>query len=170
MKISRLRKAYNAKVVSLGYRMYGERDYEKSLLAAGKIKRLGIDYQTYIEIAFMLLEPLCKKNGWNYPYYNVVTSDSTIQRVDDLIRLETAKPASEEKIEKRFEREQLRAAEYSFLQKYLLWMHDRVSVKPAREIKESKAEMSFAAEQYCRNYGIHPVIYNYVELAQKVSL
>lgn len=169
MKISRLRMAYNAKVKSLGYNMGGEKDYEKSLLAAGKIKRLGVDYQTYIEIAFMLLEPMCNKNGWNYPFYNIVIADSTIQRVDDLIRLETAKPTSEEKIEERFEREQLRAAEYAFLQNYLLWMHGKTN-KPAREIKESKAEMSFAAEQYCRNYGIHPIVYNYVELAQKVSL
>jgi len=80
-----LREAYIAKCKELGHTIRGDKDPEKTLIAAQKVARLGLSYAEYMELAFALLKSLCEYNGWKYPWYNVVISDSTINRIEKLI-------------------------------------------------------------------------------------
>ena len=158
-----LRKAYIAKCKELGHTIRGDKDPEKTLIAAQKVARLGLSYAEYMELAFALLKSLCEYNGWKYPWYNVAISDSTIQRIEKLMQLETGrvdkKPASKLQSEKQL------AEEYQYLTEYLAWASGEAE-KPTRTIYTDKEIKHKAATQFCRNYGISPIITNYNRLAQ----
>lgn len=157
-----LREAYINKCRELGHMVRGDKDPEKTLIAAQKVARLGLSYTEYIELAFALLRSLCEHQGWEYPWYNVVISDSTINRIKKLLELETGrieKPAS------RLPTEMQLAEEYQYLTEYLAWVQGEAE-KPIRTIFTDKKIKQQAATQFCRNYGISPIITNYNRLAQ----
>jgi hypothetical protein len=157
-----LRKSYIDKCREIGYQVRGDKDPERTLIAAKKVARLGISYTEYIELAFALLKSLCEYQGWKYPWYNVVISDSTISRIKKLLELETGR--IENPAEKLPTEMQL-AEEYQYLTEYLAWAGGEAE-KPTRTIFTDKKIKQQAAVKFCRNYGISPIITNYNMLAQ----
>jgi hypothetical protein len=157
-----LRIAYINKCKDVGHIIRGDKDPEKTIIAAQKVARLGLSYEEYIELAFALLKSLCEHQGWQYPWYNLVISDSTISRIGKLLELETGRV---DNIDAKLTFERQLAEEYQYLTEYLAWAGGEAE-KPIRTIFTDKTVKIRAAEQFCINYGISPIIKNYNKLAQ----
>lgn len=155
-----LRLAYITKCKELGVTLRGDKDVEKTVLAAQKISRLGISYAEYMDLAFALLKPMCQHQGWRYPWYNIVISPSVISRIRKLLELEVSSTNTTAAVEQ----EALLADEFQYLLEYVSWVRGDGD-KPVRYHISSYVVKKKAAEKLCSTYGI-PVIYDYNKLAQ----
>jgi len=130
---------------------------------AQKIAALGLPYSVYVEAACSLLHRWANHKGWKYPYWNVVTSDSTIGRIKTML----------EYVDNLHSDADYHAAftdELSFALDYVWWLNGQGDVRPRRTRKRPSRNVTVEVSEYlCRMYGIPFVTSNYNEIAKELK-
>lgn len=107
----------------------GDRNPCKTEAAARKVSGLGLDYNTYVELAMKILQPTAQYYRWPYPYWNAVISDKTIERVRKLAKLTPVTVINNDNLDAE---EELFEAELSYAVDYVEWWFGRLACKPSR--------------------------------------
>jgi len=148
MKIHLLKRAYIALIEErYGVRLWGDKNPERTEMVAQKVMRLGLDYGEFVNVATSLWHVRANEKGWPYPYWNVVTSDTTFERINAVLDLsDTMLSAPDESSQ--YE------AEAAFAFAYVYWMIGRNDVKPRREVDSGIDVRVKVAEYICSTHGL----------------
>ena len=148
MKIHPLRFAYITLMRKrYGARLGGDKNPERTEAVAQKVSRLGLDYDEFVNVATSLWHVWANEKGWPYPYWNLITSDTTFERIQDVLGL------SEEMLSAPDDSSQYEAeAAYAFA--YVHWMMGRTEDKPRREMDSDIDVRVKVAEHICNINGL----------------
>ena len=161
MKIHPLRLAYIDYIKQeYGKSLWGDKSPERTSIVAQKVMRLGLDYDDYVEVACSIHHRWAKAKGWPYPYWNVVTSDGTIKRVNKLIDIAGCLADTGNSAE--FEMELM------FALNYVWWLLGQVDDRPRRSAPASVDTRMRVAEYVCMTHGIFYVTSNLNIIASQI--
>lgn len=136
-------------------------DYERTARIAQKVHQLGVSYEIFIECAAMLWNDWSVKQGHPYPYWNVITSDGTFERLQELHTY--SEYFSDDDYADDYE------SELKFAYSYVDWMLGNNGSKPHRANgKPPAVVLMAAAECVCNWYGIPYLSSNYNVMAKQV--
>lgn len=121
--------------------------------AAMKISGMGLNYETYVELAIKLCKSFMKHFGWKYPYYNAVISDKTIAKVKGMVNYADVLETKDDT--ELFENELL------FATQYIEWWFGRGERPYRNGIDVPMTIRSDVAEYLCRLYGLQFTSSNY---------
>lgn len=158
LKMHPLKAAYNA-YIGEHYGAYDSREDEaKAEVVAQKIHKLGLPYEAFVEVACSLWHRWTVQKGWKYPYWNLVVSDSTFDRLSKLLEYTDVGQVSVDEFE----------YELAHLLDYInWWLGD--GDKPVRELDVPVQIKIDVSEYVCEMYGIQFVSSDYNYIAQQVE-
>lgn len=165
MTIHPLRREY-ADYVRRRYGRYvnGNPNPGRTEAVAQKVVALGIDYATYIEISMSLWCRWAKSKGWEYPYWNAVTSDGTIDRVRNTIG------ALDSVLDLGTDNTTEFSHELAYVLDYIDWyVGGRKGQEPERSASVSVEVQVGAAEYVCMVYGVRFVTSELDVIAREVA-
>ena len=161
MKIHPLRQAYCTVLKErYGEIRYGDKSPERTEVVAQRVMELGLGYEEFVELAFELWDDFATKQGWSYPYWNVVTSDTTFERLQHLLDL--SGEFTDTHAASTFE------AELMFATSYIHWLNNGGN-KPTRACEVDLDMKVRVAEHLCQQYGIPAVTSDLNRLAQQLG-
>jgi len=139
----------------------GDKNPERTEVIAQKVIALGLDYNVFVSLAVRMWDGWADRQGWPYPYWNVVTGDATFQRLEqfidlggDTLDIDTASD---------FE------AELMFAVSYVKWVRGLHGSKP-RRIKDVCIKIQVAvAEHICRQYGVPSITSDLNYIAEQLG-
>ena len=140
-----------------GFQLWQSTKPERTEIVAQKVSRLGLGYAEFIDVAVTLWDVWAEKKGWPYPYWTLVTSDKTFERIGELSEL-TSFVADDD----RFELELLYAGNY------ISWVLGKVERKPRRYIAVDVNTRARVAEYICTVYGVEFTSPNYNHIASQM--
>lgn len=141
-----LKQAYNDYIRNkYNVRISGDKPFETEIIAARVIK-LGLDYEGFVEVACTLWQQFATARGMKYPYWNLVKSNKTFERIAQLF--EVVEPAFTDDSAQRYECELLYASQY------LAWLEHKLLEKPLRQVDAPIDLRIRAAQQICRIHQI----------------
>lgn len=164
MRLHPLRKAYCRYIhKEYGEKIWGDSNPERTEVVADKVKRLGISYEMFIHLAILIWGNWAAKQGHSYPYWNVVTSDKTIEQLKqyiDLIRdMEDAGLDGH-----------AFAAELGYAIGYVEWINGKSEHRPAKPPMDIPRGIKILVAEYlCDYYGLSCVTNNYNYIAKQVA-
>ena len=163
MKIHPLRSAYITLIQKrYGAHLRGDGNPERTEVIAQRVMRLGLDYDEFVDVATSLWHVWADEKGWPYPYWNVITSDITFERIQKLLNLsDTMISAPDESAQ--YEAE----AAYAFA--YVHWMLGRNDVRPRREIDSSIEIRVRVAEYICSTHGLEFITSDLNSIAKQLE-
>ena len=161
MKMHALRDEYNHQVNRRYHvRIGGDKDPERTELAAVRICALGIPFELFIDLALRIWEPYSKRMGWKYPYFSTVVGEKSIQRVKELLEYNDVTLAKDHSQE--FEEEVIFATEY------IHWMQGQLDHKPVRELDVGLDIRNQVSRYLCQLFGVPPTD-NYNSIALEIQ-
>ena len=157
----RLKQEYNSYIRrEYGAGIGGDKNPERTEAVAQKVIALGISYEDYIHLAVSINSDWARTKGWKYPYWGLVSSDSTIGRVasmlcyTDVVFSDTHQQQFLEEVE--------------YAASYLRWFIGISSDKPKRLSKVSTDVKIAVAEYLCEMYGVVCYSSNYNDIAERL--
>lgn len=150
-----IRKTYGNKI----YPIHSASEESVNRLA-NKLTKLRIPYDTYISLACKLMDEWTKKQGWKYPYWNIIANDKTIEHVSRLLNL-TNIADEDESAPTNFE------LELSYALAYMDWKRQKiktVDTKPERGYEPDTRIVIKVAEYLCELNGIECITSDYNKL------
>jgi len=129
---------------------------------AERIRRLGVNYNTYVELACVMLHDWSAGIGWAYPYWNAVTSVSTVDRISRLLEIDgDVLVDSDYAFE--FQRE------LAYAQHYIDWYIGVVDTRPRRNGEIDTGLRVDVAQYICDVYGVEYLSVNYNAIAASIE-
>jgi len=148
------------KYIQENYDAYdGRENEERTEIVAQKVHNLGLSYGLFVEVACSLWYRWAKQKGWKYPYWSLVSSDKTFERIKDLI--EYTDVGSDVNVSE-FE------YELAYILDYIDWWMG-VGDRPSHEHDVSARVKIEACEYVCQLYGIPFISSDYNYIAQQVE-
>lgn len=121
-----------------------------------KISNIGMSYELYIELACTICDSWVKSRGWKYPYWSIISSDSTVERVARLATMESVDIGDDSTA--------LFNMELEYAIGIIAWVRGE-SEKPQRTI-DVPAEIKIKVAEYiCMLAGKECTTSNYIKLA-----
>lgn len=160
MTIHPLRLAYIGYIKEhYGLRIWQEAKPERTEIVAQKVSRLGLGYTEFIDVAVSLWDEWAESKGWPYPYWTLVTSDKTFERIGELLELSSL--VTDDDVD-RFELELIYAGSY------ISWVLGKVDHKPRRHIVADTIIRTDVARYICTVYGVEFTSPNYNHIASQM--
>jgi hypothetical protein len=134
---------------------------KKAAQAASKVNKLGISYDLYVSLACQLWHDYAMKQGWKYPYWNVLFSDNTVARLKAILDL-----ANEAEVD------QVDVYEFSFELQYAMGYIDWYlgnGERPAKMHAASARTKMQVSRYICEIYGVPYVSSNYNTIAAELA-
>lgn len=129
---------------------------------AADIHRLGLNYDLYVELACALLQNWSDLQGWKYPYWTAVMSNSTMQRMATIVRLSDATELDDGYALK-FQQE------LAYADSYVAWYIGKAAAKP-KVCGVRDMDLRDAVAQYlCAMHGIEYLSSNYNSIARAMD-
>lgn len=143
----------------------GDKAPERTEVIAQDILKLGVDYRTFVRLAVTLWDDWCIKTNKEYPYWNIVTSRKSMERVQAIIALAgDILPLVDDELDDRF------TIELIYAMTYVNWYCNggvrptRLGTRPTIEIRER------VAGYICQLEGVPYISSNYNYVANLVRL
>jgi len=132
---------------------------------AASIRRLGIDYDLYVELACSMLDEWVELQGWKYPYWAAVTCDSTVKRIGKLLELAGDDALADGEYNRMFQ------VELTYAQRYIDWYIGLSDVRPKHNGRGRVcgALRCDVAQYICDIYGVEYLSSNYNDIAAAIE-
>lgn len=159
-----LKRAYNDAIrKEYGIKLWGDKAPERTDIVAQRVDGLGIPYGTFITLALAMWDDWAQRKGHSYPFWNVVTSDQTFDRLKRYLSLTRDAEDDGAPVEQF-------AGELEFALSYIRWLGGENPEHPERPTSSVSIMVKISVAEYiCRLYGIPCVTSDYAYIAGQIA-
>ena len=154
-----LKKVFNKYVHDhYGVGVGGDKNEARTELVAQKVLGLGLDYDTFVEVACSLWHRWAEMQGWKYPYWNLISSDKTMGRVEALLGYVDTLSGDDGY--------DAFAEELAYALDYIWWYNGADGDRPRRGHDKPSADVVVRVSEYiCATYGLSAYASDYNVIA-----
>lgn len=145
-----------------GVTTWGDKNPERTETFAQRVRKLGVPYACYVEVAVKLSEDWCYDEGMDYPYWNIITSDWVFEQVESLLSSIQLVEGVPDVDTTDFN------SELVWARSYIEWWCGR-DEKPGFRPKPPVKVKVRVAETLCRMYGVEYISSDYNVIADMVG-
>ena len=158
----RLRQAYmDAIREKYDIGLWGDKYPEKTELLALRVDRLGVSYEMFAHLAVVLWADWAKKKGHSYPYWNIVMSEKSFERIGAYLSLLEGLDVPDVNPDALHD-------ELAYATAYIEWMSGQRDRRPLSTGASVEVKI-LVAEYLCRLHGLVLQSSNYNHIAEQLD-